>query len=326
MHAIYPAELAGVRMASALSESRHFSIVELRRGVWAAIAKDGGWAVCNAGVIDLGGETLVFDTFATPEAGSELRMTAERLTGQPVRVVVNSHRHKDHVRGNQVFADVDIVASGKTRVGIDVQGRQVLAWDREHLSEELAKIRRNPDDPDRLLWEGYHGGILQTLSTVELTLPNVTFEEELAFHGPKRTARVMTWGPGHTDSDSFLLLPEDQILFLGDLLFIRYQPSLGYGEPIALLRTLDRVEKLGVETLVPGHGPVGGPSDLESNREYVREVLNSLDRIEAPDTAENLAARHPIPPRFRDWGFRSFWGDNLEAQVRARFKPTSPPK
>ena len=80
--------------------SENFTVQQLAPGVWAAIHNDQyGKAICNAGIVDLGDKTLVFDPFMTPQAAKELRLLAEELTNRPVTMVVNSHYHNDHIRG-----------------------------------------------------------------------------------------------------------------------------------------------------------------------------------------------------------------------------------
>jgi cyclase len=86
-----------------LPTSRHFQLEQLAEGVYAAIALAGGGSGSNAGMIDLGDRTLVFDTFLTPQAADELRAAAEHLLGRPVAYVINSHWHCDHIQGNQAF-------------------------------------------------------------------------------------------------------------------------------------------------------------------------------------------------------------------------------
>src|ERR1043165_3633174 len=82
----------------------NFIVQPLAPGVWACIQNDkGGHAISNAGIVDLGNKTLVFDAFINPDAATELRQTAEKLTGHPVSFVVNSHFHDDHIRGAQAF-------------------------------------------------------------------------------------------------------------------------------------------------------------------------------------------------------------------------------
>lgn len=95
--------------------SVHFKVEKLTDGVYAAIASDTGFAVCNAGIIDLGDITLVFDPFMSPRAGADLKKAAVALTGKPVICVVNSHYHNDHIRGNQEFPGARIISTVWTR-------------------------------------------------------------------------------------------------------------------------------------------------------------------------------------------------------------------
>src|SRR5690348_3454952 len=99
-----------------LPTSRHFQLEQLADGVYAAISIDGTGSMSNAGIVDLGDTTLIFDTFATPQAAQDLRSAAEQLTGHAIRYVINSHKHGDHVWGNQVFSQHGcIIATDTTR-------------------------------------------------------------------------------------------------------------------------------------------------------------------------------------------------------------------
>jgi len=87
-----------------LPTSEHFQLERLADGVYAAIDIEGQAAHSNAGIVDLGDRTLIFDAFLTPTAAEDLRAAAEHLTGRAATTVVNSHTHTDHCLGNQVFA------------------------------------------------------------------------------------------------------------------------------------------------------------------------------------------------------------------------------
>src|SRR5689334_1098206 len=103
----------------ALPASRHFHLEQLAEGVYAALSIGGTGSMSNAGIIDLGETTLIFDTFATPQAAQNLRSAAEQLLGHPITYVVNSHIHGDHWLGNQIFfPDADIITTGKTRADL----------------------------------------------------------------------------------------------------------------------------------------------------------------------------------------------------------------
>lgn len=95
--------------------SRHFNLEKVSEGIYAAIAKDDGGAFGNAGFIDLGDKTIIFDTFNTQQAAEDLRNIAVNITNKPVSWVINSHFHSDHTRGNQVFKDCHIISSQTTQ-------------------------------------------------------------------------------------------------------------------------------------------------------------------------------------------------------------------
>ncbi|MCQ6265123.1 MBL fold metallo-hydrolase [Fictibacillus sp. WQ 8-8] len=93
----------------------YFNLDQAADSIYAAISKDGTGSLGNAGFADLGGETVVFDTFLTPAAGEQLRKAAEALTDNKVKYVVNSQWHGDHVYGNQAFEDAVFFGTEKLR-------------------------------------------------------------------------------------------------------------------------------------------------------------------------------------------------------------------
>jgi cyclase len=95
--------------------SVNFKLVELAEGVYGCIHQIGGKAICNAGVIDNGKETLIFDTFLSPGVAQELVEVIDGLGLSPIKYVVNSHCHNDHIRGNQVFSpEAKIISTSRT--------------------------------------------------------------------------------------------------------------------------------------------------------------------------------------------------------------------
>ncbi len=293
--------------------SPHFRIERLADGVYGAIATQSGAATSNAGIVDLGESTLVFDTFLTPKAGADLRATAEQLTGRPPTLVVNSHYHNDHIRGNQHFAGASIVATRRTAELLRTKGEEELSSERTEAAPtlELYLTGQRPKDRDYDFWVNYLRAILESLPEVRIQLPTVLFEGRLSVSGTRRTAEVLSYGGGHTGSDAFVFLPEEKVAFLGDLLFVRHHPYLGDGEPGELARTLARVEELEPRILVPGHGPVGDLEDLRSNRRYVEELTSlARDAVEQGRTQDE-AATIPIPPAFAEWSYQRFFAANM---------------
>ncbi|MFJ8529160.1 MBL fold metallo-hydrolase [Bacillus sp. NPDC094106] len=94
--------------------SEHFEVEKLEDGIYVAIAKEGGGSLANAGFIDMGNQTIIFDTFQTQQAAVDLKKVAEEITRHSISWVINSHWHGDHIRGNQVFESCNIISSHKT--------------------------------------------------------------------------------------------------------------------------------------------------------------------------------------------------------------------
>ncbi len=276
----------------------------------------------NAGIVDLGDRTLVFDTFSNHLAAEELRVAAETVTGKAVDYVVLSHAHRDHVKGTQVFEHATIAADAKTaetmtrnwKARTDRVAREGLDPIRRDIEKEFAAWMSKPSttEDDRVLWEGYQQSLLQGIDAYRLRLPDVSFETAMRFHGSRGTAEALTFGGGHSAGDTLLFVPDSGVLFLGDLLFIGVQPYLGDGDPKHYLRILDRIEALGARSLVPGHGPVGTSRDLRPMRDYVLAVEKSVAELRSAGARPDEAAHVPIPEPFREMKWRAFWGENLE--------------
>jgi cyclase len=268
-----------------LFQSKHFQLEQLSDGVYAAIHTEGGWAISNAGIIDLGDRTIVFDTFMTPAAARELRDAAESITGRPIHAVINSHYHNDHIWGNQVFsADVDIISSTRTRELIAKEGPLEMQGYHNTAQRSLkaleAQLKKETDGISRAQLKfgiDYYQAIIATLPQLQIRLPNLTFTGNMTFEGTKRSANLISYENGHTGSDAILHLPEDGIVFMADLLFIGIHPYLPDGDPDETQHILGQVRKLQAKAFVPGHGPVGQATHLDWIDEYI-DRLNALIR------------------------------------------------
>jgi glyoxylase-like metal-dependent hydrolase (beta-lactamase superfamily II) len=295
-----------------LFTSRHFQLEHLADGVCAAIHNlhtEDGWAGCNAGIVDLGDRTLVFDTFESPKAAKDLRDAAESLTGRKVHTVINSHPHNDHFWGNQAFSsDVDIISTTKTRELIAAEGPGEVQWYRDTTQKRLeileAQFAEAHDEATRINLRFlifYYQAIIATLPELQIRLPNLTFTGDLTFNGPKRSAKLITFDGGHSKSDAILHLPDDGIVFMADLLFIDVHPYFPDGDPEEIQHILAEVRKMQAKTFVPGHGPVGQTLHLDWMDKYigtlnslVRETINrgateaEIDKIAIPREYEHL--------------------------------------
>jgi len=285
-----------------LPESEHFTYHELADGVWAAIVIPTGLAASNSGIIDLGDRTLIFDTTLSPVTAMELRTLAESLTGRPVAYVLNSHWHQDHVFGNAVFSpETEIYSTFRTSEIIAEKIPNIMAEFKKHWPNQLkewaesAKIAK--DEAERLDYEDgvrFAQSIIDTFPQLELRLPDHTFTDRIEFKGSKRNVEFITYGGGHTDSDSFLYLPTEKIIFTGDLLVVKNHPDLTSGHPREWLNILAKIKTLNPVRLVPGHGKLATVDDISAKERYINELIQMAEQnLHGGGTAESAAAMPP---------------------------------
>jgi cyclase len=303
-----------------LPNTKHFRLQQLADGVYAAIHIDGGAAVGNAGIVDLGNRTLIYDTFIAPQAAEDLRTTAEALTSRPIDAVIDSHWHNDHIWGNQVFdVSTEIISTEETRrLIIATKGHGAydtfMAEAEANLAATRAQFEATEDEGQRrqlALWVDYHQAVVETKPMLQIRAPNLTFVEHLAFHGRDRTAEVIDFVGGHTESDAVLFLPQEGIVFMSDLLFIGHQPYLGGGDPDRLLHILEAVSDLAPRLLVPGHGPVGTAESLTAMGQYVRTLDGLARKMVEDGEAEETIDAMAVPQPYDDWLFASFFPGNM---------------
>lgn len=296
-----------------------FTIQQLADGIWAAIHNDQyGKAICNAGIIDLGDKTLVFDPFMNPGVARELKTVAEQLTGKPVTIVVNSHFHNDHIRGNQVFfPTATIISTTYTRNQIAKVEPEQQEWEKNHapaLLKATRKMHESANGTDRQelpIWIAYYEGMMESNKDLKITLPDIVFNDSLWILGSARSVKLVEFKNGHTASDLALFIPSAKIAFLGDLLFVKRHPWLCDGEPSNWKAILNNLyDDPSVQTLLPGHGTVcnkQGLKDLEGYIGTVQKLANSVDS----DSAQAQLLAQPIPSQYHDWYFGRFYQPNL---------------
>ena len=302
------------------AKSRHFQLQRLADGVYAAVASEGGYAICNAGIVDTGDRTIVFDTFISLNAAKDLLRVAKRLTPQNVIRVVNSHYHSDHIRGNQVFPpDVDVLSTATTFEGIAHEEPEEIEWEREDIPKAIvdtkSKLRLEKDPKrrrDLALSIVYYEAIMKSHPKLKTRLPNITFEGSLMIHGTRRQVELLSLA-GHTASDIVLYLPEEKIAFMGDLLFVNCHPYLASGSPEQWKQSLAEVEGLGVQIAVPGHGPVGRFASLSVMLQYIQSLESIVVNMIKCGKSVEQASFEPVPSPFGTWlSPDNFFVTNLE--------------
>ncbi|MFI5661876.1 MBL fold metallo-hydrolase [Streptomyces sp. NPDC051684] len=245
--------------------------VEIADGVHAYLQTPGGWCLNNAGIIVSRGQSALFDTAATETRARALRDTALRLNPAPPRTVVTSHFHGDHAFGNFVFPEALVIGHERTRTELTAAGLHLTG-----------------------MWPHVDWGDIQ------LAPPTVTFRERLTLHVGDLRVELEHIGPAHTSNDTVLWLPERRVLFTGDLTMNGVTPFFLMGSLAGSFAALDRLRGYGARTVVPGHGPVGGPEVFDAVEGYLRLVQSLAEQgLRAGWTAPQAARRADLGPYAR---------------------------
>ncbi|MFI7410029.1 MBL fold metallo-hydrolase [Streptomyces sp. NPDC049627] len=219
------------------------SLEEVADGIFAYVQPDGGWCLNNAGLVVSDGRAALVDTAATETRSRRLREAARGVTAAPPGILVNTHFHGDHTFGNFVFPEALVVGHERTRSEVLAAGL--------HLTGLWPEVR----------WGALH-----------LAPPTLTYRDGVTLHVGEVRVEVLHPGPAHTTDDSVVWLPDQKVLFTGDIVMSGVTPFCAMGSVSGSLAVLDRLRSLGARTVVPGHGPVAGPEVFDVAEDYLRWV------------------------------------------------------
>ncbi len=294
-------------MPNSKIKTSYFSLEKLSEGVYAAIDRKGEGAMGNSGFIDIGNEVVVFDTFTTPNAARELRRAAEDITQKEIKFVFNSHYHGDHTFGNQIFEDVTIISTLKTRdlhehKNIILDPHKEMEEMKQYLNqlEERLELERNPvlqisiKNQLKEMTKVY-----ESIPELHIVLPNVTFENKFVIHGNTRNVEFYCYGGGHTPSDAFLYLPEEKIAFMGDIVLENLHPPIYNSQEF--IDNLIKISKLDIQRIVPGHGNLVTNSQIDVMLNYLQHLNDRVSlALERGQQFEQILALE-TPEEYSTW-------------------------
>jgi glyoxylase-like metal-dependent hydrolase (beta-lactamase superfamily II) len=267
-----------------------YELVTLADGVYAFIAPEGRTGTVQGNSMAVVGDdgVLVVDTGQFPELTRRMIADIRKLTVQPVRFVVNTHWHGDHLLGNHeykvAFPAAVVVQHAETRRLADksypgfaksaaTEFPQYVKDLRAALTRGTRRSGQDLSDLDK----DYYGrqadeleAAIRELDRMPHTPADVTFESGLTVHLGKREVRILHLGRGNTGGDTVIHVPDAKVVAAGDMVVYPSPYSFGsrLGEWVVTLRKL---QAMGATHLVPGHGPVLGDGA------YVNEVIDLIE-------------------------------------------------
>lgn len=226
-------------------------VVRVAPDVYAFIGSAGG---ANSGFIVTKEGVAVIDAQGPKDLALLLREGIEKITKRPLIYLINTHFHGDHTFGNQHFKETkSIIAHRNTRDALIEHEKGQMKVFAKIFGEERAK------------------GIV-------LTPPNVSFERNMTLFAGGVKVELIYLGKGHTGGDIVVYLPEKKVLFSGDLLYNKRLPWVGDGDTFEWIKVLDRLASLKIDTIVPGHGLIGGKELLSDFKGYIKDLQKEVMR------------------------------------------------
>lgn len=215
----------------------------------------------NAGFVVTEAGVVVFDTLGTPVLGQKLLNEIKRVTDQPIKLVIVSHYHADHIYGLQVFKDMGVEIWANTR------GQEYL---NSEAAAKLMEERREAlfpwvDDKSRLV-------------AADKWLSKDTRFEMGGLHFELKHV-----GPAHAPDDMVMFVQEDSVLYAGDLIFIGRIPFVGDADSRSWLLAIDKVLAFKPKYMITGHGQASHTpvKDLVFTRDYLKYIRKVMGQAVA---------------------------------------------
>ena len=224
----------------------------------------------NAGIIIGKDAVLVVDTLTSAGEAEAFFADIEKITKKPVRYVVNTHYHLDHSLGNSFFADrgARIISHESCRDAIIAGGEEILE------NPAMFGLPAN-------FWEN-----------TRISMPDIAFKREMMVDLGGLTVKLIHSGiKSHSAGSIIVYVPEQDVLFTGDILFTDFHPYLGEGDLPGWEKNLDLISAMNVEYIIPGHGPLSTNKDIEDMKSYLAIFDEKAKELSAQEKdVEKLAS------------------------------------
>jgi cyclase len=266
---------------------------DLGNSVYAYLQPNGTWGWSNAGIIVDGESSLLIDTLFDLKLTRDMLDTMHKSipAAAHIDMVVNTHANGDHCWGNELVADAQIIASARTAAEMTTGISPT----------QLAMIlKRAPELGELGEFLSYAFGTFD-FDNITLTPPTKTFEDELTLKVGDKEVRLIEVGPAHTLGDTLVHIPSDRVVFTADILFIGGHPIIWAGPTSNWLKACDRILKMDVDTIVPGHGPITDKNGVAEVKGYLEYIYQEAEKRYEIGMSAKEAAKDIDLDRYATW-------------------------
>jgi glyoxylase-like metal-dependent hydrolase (beta-lactamase superfamily II) len=212
----------------------------------------------NAGFVVTADGVVVFDALGTPALGRAMVAAIAKVTPQPIKRVIVSHYHADHIYGLQALkaAGAEVWAHRKAQL---------------YLQSPIASERLAQRRVDLFPWVDENTVIVR---------PDLWLDGDTSFRMGGLTFRIIYSEGAHSPEDVMLYVEEDRLLFAGDLIFAGRVPYVGNADSAGWLKAMDKMIALDAAVVIPGHGPASRDAarDLTLTREYLAYLRDTMGK------------------------------------------------
>jgi glyoxylase-like metal-dependent hydrolase (beta-lactamase superfamily II) len=290
-------ELAWHRAAwartAAGSEEKLFDLQKAADGVFFAHARPQTVINCNAAVFVRSKDVVVVDAHSKPSAAASLiRQIRREVTDKPVRYVINTHFHWDHMQGTQAYkqtgSQVDIIATEATKQNMSQYSMERLKQSLDEMSKQMEALRDRAGKASSAAEKAFCTDEISHMQAYQaemkdftLELPTITFDKTHLLQDSAFDLHLEWHGRSHTSGDVFVFCPQRRAIATGDASHC-WVPNIGDGYPRQWPRTIDEVARADFEHVLGGHGPMqNSRSVMMSQRNFIEELSQRVSEAKA---------------------------------------------
>lgn len=233
---------------------------------YAWMVPNGSWGETNLGLIDCGGQSVLVDTCWDVRFTQEaLDFAADIVQRSPIEFVINTHADGDHCWGNQLFRDKPIIATHACMHQMHHQHPRQL-----HALKLGGRLMRHVPLAGIDKFGHYMHQMFKPygFGQVVITDPTEGFSVQKTLTVKGVDIVITEVGPGHTDGDCIVHVPDQRVAYAGDIVFVGVTPVAWSGPVENIVAGLRRLMSLKADVIVPGHGPLATQHDVQRLIDY----------------------------------------------------------